>query len=758
MRIKSTNTRYSAWRNVLMNIVTGGALVVIISSVSLLGGCEYTCAAGTASSNDFQLFDAPERCVACDDGYYLDNITCVANSYTCANGTAAADGTAGGSDGDAICAICDDGYVLENAACRRARYTCTGGTEASGGPDSGNSDDELCAACYDGYYQVIEICMANEYMCEFGTQAAGGTPTGDLNINNGDTFCTGCNPGYHLDSPLCNINTYTCFNGMSVPKGTPGIDGTERCARCSPGFALVSADNTCAADSDGDNTPDSEDVDDDNDGLIEIHNLDMLHNIRHNLAGTSYDDGTGNGGDTTGALTASHLDNNCATATDGFYLCGYELTRDLDFEVEADYASGSMYYRDEEQQWRANNSDPDMADNTGWPGIGPASGNSGGFTALFDGNDFTIRNLYSRRDDLLIGFFNILDRNGHIRALHLRDAALYGRSSQTTIVTIGALVGYNLRGTVSACSAHGVVSAASGRDNTGGLVGVMEGTNIASITEGAVIASHAEVTVQGGAGADNIGGLVGLTQSYGIIIASFASGTVDGQDNNDDVGGLVGEINFIGNTVIASYASGTANGGSGADNVGALVGRTGGASSENIIASYATGTVNGGGDNDDVGGLVGSTGSGTTITASYATGAVSGDGGTDNGGGLVGNNSATITNSYGFGTVTTDVTEETTFEEMRPDDFEATDAVDLQIADADEATDYVGATWNAAGSNTLNAWNFTELDTPALMYADYDGADAFYSCDIFPATIPGTMTTIDCDATPTTLLPGQRME
>ena len=32
------------------------------------------------------------------------------------------------------------------------------------------------------------------------------------------------------------------------------------------------------------------DVDEDNDGLIEIRNLEMFNNIRYNLAGTSYDD------------------------------------------------------------------------------------------------------------------------------------------------------------------------------------------------------------------------------------------------------------------------------------------------------------------------------------------------------------------------------------------------------------------------------------------------------------------------------------
>ena len=71
------------------------------------------------------------------------------------------------------------------------------------------------------------------------------------------------------------------------------------------------------------------DIDDDDDGLIEIWTLEQLHNIRYNLAGTSYDDeeaDTGTDADTgvtTGAPTAATTD--CTTATNSVYLCGYEL-------------------------------------------------------------------------------------------------------------------------------------------------------------------------------------------------------------------------------------------------------------------------------------------------------------------------------------------------------------------------------------------------------------------------------------------------
>ena len=51
--------------------------------------------------------------------------------------------------------------------------------------------------------------------------------------------------------------------------------------------------DVCDDDDDGDGIDDDEDVDDDNDGLIEIHDLTMLYNMRHNLTGTRYDEEAG---------------------------------------------------------------------------------------------------------------------------------------------------------------------------------------------------------------------------------------------------------------------------------------------------------------------------------------------------------------------------------------------------------------------------------------------------------------------------------
>ena len=77
------------------------------------------------------------------------------------------------------------------------------------------------------------------------------------------------------------------------------------------------------------------DVDDDNNGLIEIHSIDMLNNIRYNLAGTGYKTSATTAddhGDIRGASTSSPpASSTCSTTTN---LCGYELTADIEFDVD----------------------------------------------------------------------------------------------------------------------------------------------------------------------------------------------------------------------------------------------------------------------------------------------------------------------------------------------------------------------------------------------------------------------------------------
>ena len=98
-----------------------------------------------------------------------------------------------------------------------------------------------------------------------------------------------------------------------------------------------------AIDTDGDEVPDVDDVDDDNDGLIEIHDLDMFNHIQYSLAGTSYKTGADATDNREGAPEDATDD--CTTATESFYLCGYELARDLDFAEGAQLCRWLCEYR-----------------------------------------------------------------------------------------------------------------------------------------------------------------------------------------------------------------------------------------------------------------------------------------------------------------------------------------------------------------------------------------------------------------------------
>ena len=366
------------------------------------------------------------------------------------------------------------------------------------------------------------------------------------------------------------------------------------------------------SDSDGDGTVDSLDVDDDNDGLIEINSLDELHNIRYNLAGSSYKTSAADPGNTRGAPGSS--------------LKGYELTRDLDFNDPTSYESNEI-----NSAWTRGE---------GWLPIG---GNSTRFTGILEGNGYTITNLMIRRDTKRVGLFGYIGTTGQVRNLGIENgvADYTGNSGENNY--IGLLAGQS-DGTIIAVHTSGIADGGNGNsDRVGGLVGV----NSPGST---ITACHATGNANGGSGnEDSVGGLVGFNE--GTITACHATGMADGENGKSDyVGGLVGFNN--GGTITACHATGMADGGNGnTDRVGGLVGWNW---NGRITACHATGNANGGSGNEDsVGGLVGWN-NGGTITACYATGMA--DGGndpSDSVGGLVGQNTGgTITACYGFGMVT----------------------------------------------------------------------------------------------------------
>ena len=165
-------------------------------------------------------------------------------------------------------------------------------------------------------------------------------------------------------------------------------------------------------------------MDADGDGLIEIYDLTMLHNMRYNLAGTSYKESAGDTGDTSGCPDATPADGSADEDC-----TGYELVRDLDFDRDGDGRT-----------WDSETLTLDAGDSQapyfvtargGWEPIGDcgADGQCGGggagddnfFTATLEGNGFVIRNLAVRRNQSQIGLLGYA-RNATLRNLGLEDA------------------------------------------------------------------------------------------------------------------------------------------------------------------------------------------------------------------------------------------------------------------------------------------------------------------------------------------------
>ncbi|MCK7597221.1 thrombospondin type 3 repeat-containing protein [Microbulbifer sp. CAU 1566] len=289
-------------------------------------------------------------------------------------------------------------------------------------------------------------------------------------------------------------------------------------------------DETETSDSDSDGTGDNTDVDVDGDGLIEIGSLEELDNIRNNLTGSAYNDGSSDNllgcgdGDT---VTACR---------------GYELTSSLDFDTNTDGVidAGDSYWND----------------GAGWEPIGTADDR---YSADFDGNGHTIANLYiDRAETNGVGLFGAAE-NADIRNIGLTGE----RMSITGGQGVGGLIGSGSQVAVTASYATGSVS---GEQYVGGIFGSSESGGItASFFTGDVFST------------DSAGGLAGRAYDYATITGSFVTGSVTSDGN---AGGLVGDSANL--TITANYVIALVSGGTS----GALVADDNSGSANSYIANY----------------------------------------------------------------------------------------------------------------------------------------------------------------------------
>ena len=273
------------------------------------------------------------------------------------------------------------------------------------------------------------------------------------------------------------------------------------------------------------------DYDSDNDGLIDVDSLAKLNAIRWDL------DGNGASTDAGYALAfpTPSTGMGCpstATDVDDNDCLGYELAADLNFNTDTGSDSGGAAVID--------SSDDYYNSGDGWEPIGT---NASRFNTVFDGNGYTISNLFIARSSTDgVGLFGAAGSGSEVRNVGLAAAAVTGQDD------VGILLG-DTTGKVRFTYTTGSVA---GRTWVGGLVGKSGRT-------GSISTSYSTASATGTG--NYTGGLIG--QSNGAVKASYATGAVDGPR----VGGLVGRNYYYG-SITASYARGAVTGSS----VGGLVG------------------------------------------------------------------------------------------------------------------------------------------------------------------------------------------
>ena len=411
------------------------------------------------------------------------------------------------------------------------------------------------------------------------------------------------------------------------------------------------------------------DYDADDDGLIEVDSLTKLDAIRYDLDGQGDQDSVGatDWANYTGAFSDAMSGMGCPVAG----CVGYELTADLDFDTDDD---GSTH-----TNGTGDNGDTYYNGGAGWTPIGVSStGAATAFTATFDGNNYTIANLFINLNTStsdggsFVGLFG--DFSGTIRNVGLvnpsvtntrtgsgwdRTGALAGRGQGSAVTirnsyvsggsvtlsrntnsasssVVGCLVGFAGPGSGTISDSWSSCALSVDSTGTGTFTGAVYAGGIVGQFIGAISDSYATgAATSSGTFINDIGGLAGWVQ--GSITSSWASGDVTSTSTGDlsFIGGLVGS-GTNGVSIRTSYARGNVSG-SGADDLG-VGGLAGYLSGNHVVqASYAAGSVTASGSNSRAGGLIGrSNVANGQVQASYASGAVSNSGTSGSAGGLVG--------------------------------------------------------------------------------------------------------------------------
>lgn len=353
--------------------------------------------------------------------------------------------------------------------------------------------------------------------------------------------------------------------------GLPDFIDSEKCdSKCVKSLGITVDAHPNDFDNDGLNDlvdPDDDnngipDIDLDSDGLIDIRSIKEFNAIRFQL------DGYGYRKDSESKIDSSGCPPSQVTSGDIRRVCrGYELVSDIDFDT-----NHNGVFDGEDEFWN---------DGKGWEPIG-SSNNP--FTAVFRGNQYTIKNVVSdmdRNTNSRRGLFSVI-KNSKFDSLKISEVKIYDNYRWLTWSS-GTLAGEIYNSHISKINVSGHIETAS--FSTGGLAGsarntVIESSSFKGSIHGVMPNSYSNSSKY------QVGGLLG-SASLAKVKESAVFGKISSYPQQSDsiysLGGILGSGNH--SSIESTSFSGHLNGHS----AGGVVGRAGDQLS--VINSFMTGSV-----------------------------------------------------------------------------------------------------------------------------------------------------------------------
>ena len=276
------------------------------------------------------------------------------------------------------------------------------------------------------------------------------------------------------------------------------------------------------------------DYDTDDDGLIEIWNLDRLNAVRWDLDGDALQDTTTaadwkrHTAAFPGAIASLGCPDTTADADSDPGPCtGYELAGDLDFN---------------DANW-----DGEVDPVRAYPNWTPIGSAANAFSAEFDGNNRKIANLKITASgaSASIGLFG--NSSGEVKRTGVSDAqiSVTGGDSNTHI---GALLGETSGDALGNWSTGTVTQTGGGTGgDVGGLIGYSSAGRTGASWSGATVTTDAARARAGG-----LGGRIGGE----ALVAVYATGAVTASGPESYAGGLLGEMEALTDGFISAYVTG----------------------------------------------------------------------------------------------------------------------------------------------------------------------------------------------------------